>query len=61
MLVGPGMYERKVEHGVMIVATGANEYVPTEYGYTEFPQGDDPAGTGGYAGGEGGPAISGRW
>ena len=35
---GPGMYERKVEHGVMIVATGANEYVPTEYGYTEFPQ-----------------------
>ena len=35
VLVGPGMYERKIEHGVMIVATGANEYVPTEYGYTD--------------------------
>ncbi len=35
ILVGPGMYERKVEHGVMIVATGANEYRPTEYLYNE--------------------------
>jgi heterodisulfide reductase subunit A-like polyferredoxin len=33
VLVGPGMYERKVEHGVMIIATGANEYRPTEYLY----------------------------
>ena len=35
ILVGPGMYERKVDHGVMIVATGANEYRPKEYLYNE--------------------------
>ncbi len=35
ILVGPGMYERKVDHGVMIVATGANEYRPTEYLYNK--------------------------
>ncbi|MCF8045007.1 MAG: FAD-dependent oxidoreductase, partial [Desulfarculaceae bacterium] len=35
ILVGPGMYERKVDHGVMILATGANEYSPVEYRYTE--------------------------
>ena len=35
VLAGPGMYERKIEHGVMIVATGANEYVPKEFGYAD--------------------------
>lgn len=35
ILVGPGMYERKIDHGVMIVATGANEYSPEEYLYNE--------------------------
>ena len=33
VLVGPGMYERKIEHGVVILATGAREYQPTEYLY----------------------------
>ncbi|MBF0389953.1 MAG: FAD-dependent oxidoreductase, partial [Desulfamplus sp.] len=33
VLVGPGMYERKIEHGVMIIATGANEYQPEENEY----------------------------
>ncbi len=33
VLVGPGMYERKIEHGVAILATGAKEYVPQEYHY----------------------------
>jgi heterodisulfide reductase subunit A-like polyferredoxin len=33
VLVGPGMYERKIEHGAVIVATGAHEYQPTEYFY----------------------------
>ena len=33
ILVGPGMYERKIEHGVIILATGAKEYEPTEYLY----------------------------
>ncbi len=33
VLVGPGMYERKVNHGVVIIATGANEYRPKEYLY----------------------------
>ena len=33
VLVGPGMYERKIEHGVIILATGANEYEPSEYLY----------------------------
>jgi heterodisulfide reductase subunit A-like polyferredoxin len=33
VLVGPGMYERKIDHGVTIVATGAYEYKPTEYMY----------------------------
>jgi len=35
VLVGPGMYERKIEHGVVILATGANEYQPKEYLYGE--------------------------
>lgn len=33
VLVGPGMYERKIEHGVIILATGANEYKPHEFLY----------------------------
>jgi len=33
VIVGPGMYERKIDHGVMIIATGANEYTPVEYLY----------------------------
>jgi len=35
VLVGPGMYERKIDHGVVILATGAKEYAPTEYSYTD--------------------------
>jgi heterodisulfide reductase subunit A-like polyferredoxin len=37
VLVGPGMYERKIDHGVVILATGANEYKPTEYFYGKSP------------------------
>ena len=33
VIVGPGMYERKIDHGVVIIATGANEYEPKEYSY----------------------------
>ncbi len=33
VLVGPGMYERKIDHGVVILATGANEYRPKEFMY----------------------------
>jgi len=33
LMVGPGMYERVIEHGVTILATGANEYQPGEYLY----------------------------
>ena len=35
VLVGPGMYERKINHGIVIIATGADEYNPTEYLYPE--------------------------
>jgi len=35
ILVGPGMYERKIDHGVVILATGAREYSPKEYLYGE--------------------------
>ena len=35
VLVGPGMYERKIDHGVTVVATGAHEYQPKEFGYGE--------------------------
>ncbi len=35
VLVGPGMYERKIDHGVVILATGAKEYVPKEFSYGE--------------------------
>jgi len=33
LLVGPGMYARKIEHGVVILATGAHEYRPKEFLY----------------------------
>jgi heterodisulfide reductase subunit A len=33
VLVGPAMYERKIEHGVTVVATGAREYQPKEFLY----------------------------
>ncbi len=35
VLVGPGMYERKIDHGAVIIATGGDEYRPTEYFYGE--------------------------
>jgi heterodisulfide reductase subunit A-like polyferredoxin len=35
VLVGPGMYERKIDHGVVILATGAVPYEPEEYLYRE--------------------------
>jgi len=35
VMVGPAMYERKIDHGVTILATGANEYVPDEFLYGE--------------------------
>jgi heterodisulfide reductase subunit A-like polyferredoxin len=35
VLVGPAMYERKIDHGVVVLATGANEYKPTEFSYGE--------------------------
>jgi heterodisulfide reductase subunit A-like polyferredoxin len=35
VLVGPGMYERKIDHGVVVVATGAHEYQPKEFAYGE--------------------------
>jgi heterodisulfide reductase subunit A-like polyferredoxin len=31
VLVGPGPYERKINHGVVIIATGASEHQPREY------------------------------
>ncbi|MGQ9687166.1 MAG: FAD-dependent oxidoreductase [Desulfobaccales bacterium] len=37
VLVGPGMYERKIDHGAVVIATGAQEYRPTEYLYGEHP------------------------
>jgi len=35
LVVGEAMYERVVEHGVIILATGAREYQPAEYYYGE--------------------------
>jgi heterodisulfide reductase subunit A-like polyferredoxin len=35
VLVGQQMYERKIEHGAIILATGANEYQPKEFLYGE--------------------------
>ena len=33
LVVGPGMYERKISHGAIIMATGASEYQPSEWFY----------------------------
>ena len=38
VLVGPGLYERKIKHGVTIIATGAVEYQPQEYHFGESEQ-----------------------
>jgi heterodisulfide reductase subunit A-like polyferredoxin len=38
ILVGPQMVQRKIDHGAVIVATGANEYQPKEFLYGENPQ-----------------------
>ena len=38
VLVGPAMYERKIDHGAVILATGANEYRPKEFGYGQDPR-----------------------
>jgi heterodisulfide reductase subunit A-like polyferredoxin len=38
LLVGPGMYARKIEHGVVILATGAHEYRPKEFLYGQDPR-----------------------
>ena len=35
LIVGPTMYERKIDHGVVIIATGATEYKPDQYLYNE--------------------------
>jgi heterodisulfide reductase subunit A-like polyferredoxin len=35
VMVGPGMYERKIDHGVVVIATGATEYKPKEFLYGE--------------------------
>jgi heterodisulfide reductase subunit A-like polyferredoxin len=35
VIMGPGMYERKIDHGVVILATGAKEYEPKEFLYGE--------------------------
>ncbi len=33
VMVGPGMYQREIDHGIVILATGAGEYKPTEFLY----------------------------
>ena len=38
VLVGPGMYERKIDHGAVVLATGATEYVPEEFLYGRNPR-----------------------
>ncbi|MBS3780224.1 MAG: CoB--CoM heterodisulfide reductase iron-sulfur subunit A family protein, partial [Desulfovermiculus sp.] len=38
LIVGPTMYERKLEHGAIVLATGGSEYQPTEHLYTESDQ-----------------------
>jgi len=35
LTVGPAMYPREIDHGALIVATGAREYTPKEYLYGE--------------------------
>ncbi len=36
--VAVGAEKRKLEHGIIIVATGAKEYIPIEYSYNEDPR-----------------------
>jgi heterodisulfide reductase subunit A-like polyferredoxin len=38
VLVGESMVSKTIDHGVTIIATGANEYKPKEYLYGESPQ-----------------------
>ncbi len=38
VLVGEGMTSRKIDHGTVIIATGATEYRPTEYLYGQDPR-----------------------
>ena len=38
VMVAPTMYYRKIEHGIVILATGAQEWKPTEYLYGEDPR-----------------------
>ncbi|MCX8118916.1 MAG: CoB--CoM heterodisulfide reductase iron-sulfur subunit A family protein [Desulfobacterota bacterium] len=38
IMVAPTMYYRKIEHGIAILATGAEEWKPTEYLYGEDPR-----------------------
>ncbi|MBS3906128.1 MAG: CoB--CoM heterodisulfide reductase iron-sulfur subunit A family protein [Syntrophaceae bacterium] len=38
VMVAPTMYYRKIEHGVAILATGADEWKPNEYLYGEDPR-----------------------
>ena len=38
ILVGPDMVQRRINHGAVIVATGAHEYRPKEYLYGEDPR-----------------------
>jgi heterodisulfide reductase subunit A-like polyferredoxin len=35
IMVGPSMYQREIDHGIVILATGAQEYKPTEFLYGE--------------------------
>jgi heterodisulfide reductase subunit A-like polyferredoxin len=35
VVVGPGMYERKINHGALVLATGASEYRPEEFLYSK--------------------------
>jgi heterodisulfide reductase subunit A len=38
VMVAPTMYYRKIEHGITILATGAEEWKPTEYLYGQDPR-----------------------
>jgi len=38
LIVGPSMYERKLEHGAIVLATGGSEYQPSEYLYPDSDQ-----------------------
>jgi len=38
VLVGPENEKRTIKHGIIIVATGAGEYTPKEYGFNQDPR-----------------------